>query len=186
MEKTKAREYMRIRRKALDREKRESLQNRARSHLLAMPEFQQAVWVYPFVSCRSEMDTTVLIQILLEEGEHPVAVPRVRGEEMEFVAIHSMEELVPGAMQILEPAAGTVIRADEGLMLMPGLAFDLQGNRVGYGAGYYDRYLDRYDSGGLYKVAYAFDFQILDRIQAEEHDRRVDAIVTDSRIIRMS
>ena len=104
---------------------------------------------------------------------------------MEFVAIHSIQELIPSAMQILEPTGGQIVTANEGLMLMPGLAFDLQGNRVGYGAGYYDRYLEKYDSSKLYKVAYAFDFQIVDHILAEEHDRRVDAVVTDRRILRV-
>lgn len=186
MEKAGLRENMRARRKALGIEAREPLQNLARENLLSMQEFQQAEWIYPFVSCRSEIDTIALIQALLEEGKHSVAVPRVTGENMEFVAIHSMKDLVPGAMQILEPVAGRVVTADEGLMLMPGLAFDLQGNRVGYGAGYYDRYLEQYDNSRLYKVAYAFDFQIVDQIVAEEHDRRVDAIVTDSRIFRLS
>lgn len=186
MDKAKARETMRTLRNGLGRAERDVLQDQARSQLLSMPEFQQAEWIYPFVSCRSEIDTISLIRFLLEEGKHSVAVPRVRGNDMEFVAIHSMEELVPGAMRILEPIAGTVITADGGLMLMPGLAFDLQGNRVGYGAGYYDRYLEQYDNNRLYKVAYAFDFQIVDQIQAEGHDRRVDAVVTDSRIVRLS
>lgn len=186
MEKEKARNSMRARRKALEPVERDSLQKLARKNLLSMQEFRKAEWIFPFVSCGTEIDTIALIQAVLEEGNHRLAVPRVKGEEMEFVAIHSIQDLVPGAMQILEPAGGRVVIAREGLMLMPGLAFDLQGNRVGYGAGYYDRYLEKQDNSNLYKVAYAFDFQIVDRIAAEDHDRRVDAVVTDRRILQFS
>lgn len=186
MEKEKARNSMRARRKALEPVERDSLQKLARKNLLSMQEFRKAEWIFPFVSCGTEIDTIALIQAVLEEGNHRLAVPRVRGEEMEFVAIHSIQDLVPGAMQILEPAGGRIVIAREGLMLMPGLAFDLQGNRVGYGAGYYDRYLEKQDNSNLYKVAYAFDFQIVDRIAAEDHDRRVDAVVTDRRILQFS
>lgn len=186
MEKEKVRKSMRARRKALKTEEREDLQKQAQKNLFSLHEFRQAEWIFPFVSCGTEIDTMALIRAVLVEGKHHLAVPRVIGEEMEFVAIHSIQDLVPGAMQILEPTGGQIVIANEGLMLMPGLAFDLQGNRVGYGAGYYDRYLEKYDSSKLYKVAYAFDFQIVDHIVAEEHDRRVEAVVTDRRILQFS
>lgn len=186
MEKDKAREIMSGRRKALSSHGREVLQKRAQKNLLSMWEWRQAEWIYPFVSCRSEIGTLGLIQELLSEGKHQIAVPRVRGEEMDFIHLLSMQELVPGAMQILEPAGGQVVTAKEGIMLMPGLAFDLQGNRVGYGAGFYDRYLEKYGKNSLYKVAYAYDFQVVDQISAEEHDIRVDAVVTERRILRIS
>lgn len=186
MEKEEVRKSMRARRKALKPEKRENLQKQAQKNLLSLQEFRQAEWIFPFVSCGTEMDTMALIQAVLAEGKHRLAVPRVRGEEMDFVRLHSIQDLVPGAMQILEPTGDQIVTANEGLMLMPGLAFDLQGNRVGYGAGYYDRYLEKFDSSKLVKVAYAFDFQIVDHILVEEHDRRVDAVVTDRRILRFS
>ena len=186
MEKEEVRKNMRARRKALKPEEREALQKQALKNLLSLQEFWQAEWFFPFVSCGTEIDTMALIQAVLAEGRHQLAVPRVRGEEMDFVLLHSIQDLVPGAMQILEPTGGQIVTANEGLMLMPGLAFDLQGNRVGYGAGYYDRYLEKFDSSNLYKVAYAFDFQLEDHILAEEHDRRVDAVVTDRRILRFS
>lgn len=186
MEKEEVRKNMRARRKALKPEEREVFQKQAQKNLLSLQEFRQAEWIFPFVSCGTEIDTVALIQAVLAEGKHHLAAPRVRGEEMDFVLLHSIQDLVPGAMQILEPTGSQIVTANEGLMLMPGLAFDLQGNRVGYGAGYYDRYLENYDSSKLVKVAYAFDFQIVDYIQAEEHDRRVDAVVTDRRILRFS
>lgn len=186
MEKDAVRKIMRARRKALKPGEREALQKQAQKNLFSLQEFRHAEWIFPFVSCGTEIDTLALIQAVLAEGKHQIAVPRVRGEEMDFVLLHSIQDLVPGAMQILEPTGGQIVTETEGLMLMPGLAFDLQGNRVGYGAGYYDRYLEKYDNSKLVKVAYAFDFQIVDYILAEEHDRRVDAVVTDRRILRFS
>ena len=70
-------------------------------------------------------------------------------------------------------------------MLLPGLAFDLEGNRVGYGGGYYDRYLSRHDGAGLHTVAVAYDFQVVERLEAESFDKRPELIVTERRNIEL-
>lgn len=176
---------MKLRRKTLASSDRQKRQTAAMENLLSLPELQRAECIYPFVSCGTEIDTLEIIQYLLTEGKQRIGVPRVTGEQMEFVEIHSLDDLRLGAMDILEPVEGEIMEAGEGIMLMPGLAFDKRGNRVGYGAGYYDRYLEQYDTGDLYKAGYAFDFQILDEIGAEEHDRRVDCIVTECNIYRI-
>ena len=186
MQKTDARSCMRLRRKELDLSDRQKWQAAAMKRLLSLPELQRAECVYPFVSCGTEIDTLEIIRCLLAEGKQRVGVPRVTGEQMEFIEIHSLDDLHPSTMNILEPLEGDIMEAREGLMLMPGLAFDRLGNRVGYGAGYSDRYLERYDTDCLYKVGYAFDFQVIDTIEAEEHDRKVDCIVTDRNIYRIS
>lgn len=184
MEKAAAREEMRARRKALGAEERETLQSQALTRLLSVPELHQAEWVYPFVSCRTEIDTWELIRSLLKQEKQRIAVPRVEGTVMEFVEIHAWQDLQPGTMGILEPVDGEVVAAAHGVMLIPGLAFDRTGNRVGYGAGYYDKYLEQHDGADLYTLAYAFDFQVVDQIGAEAHDRKVDAIVTDQGFYR--
>ncbi len=186
MKKEVAREEMRGRRKTLEAGQRSVLQAQASKRLLSLPELHRAGWIYPFVSCHTEIDTWELIQTILEQGRYRIAVPRVKGTVMEFVEIHTWQDLQPGAMGILEPVDGMVVAAEHGVMLMPGLAFDLDGNRVGYGAGYYDKYLEKHDGADLYTVAYAFDFQVVNQIGAEAHDRKVDAIVTDQRIYRFS
>mgnify|MGYP002530928218 CR=1 FL=1 len=95
------------------------------------------------------MDTRELIRGLLAEQKQGrrihVAVPRVAGREMDFYEIHDMTDLQPGYQGILEPAEYCPkVEATEGMMLLPGLAFDREGHRVGYGGGYYDRYLTAY------------------------------------------
>lgn len=176
---------MRRRRKELDLSDRKKWQAAAMKHLLSLPELQMAACVYPFVSTGTEIDTLEIIRHLLAEGKQRIGVPRVTGEHMEFMEIHSLTDLRPGAMNILEPVEGDIMEAGDGLILMPGLAFDRLGNRLGYGAGYYDQYLERYDTDRLYKVGYAFDFQVIDTIEAEEHDRKIDCIVTDRNIYRV-
>ena len=101
---------------------------------------------------------------------------------MEFVRINSYDDLQDGYMGIKEPVSDDYEIPQDGLLVMPGLAFDVTLNRIGYGGGFYDRYLvkngDRY-----YKTAICFDYQVLDDIPAEEFDIRPDMIITDKRII---
>ena len=90
-----------------------------------------------------------------------------------------MTDLQPGYQGILEPAEYCPkVEATEGMMLSPGLAFDREGHRVGYGGGYYDRYLARFEGSSLHLYAVAYDFQIVDQIEAEEHDISPHRIIT--------
>ena len=94
--------------------------------------------------------------------------------------ITSFDELKPGAYGILEPDAGIPASADDGLMIMPGVAFDTNRNRVGYGGGYYDRYLELHPQ--LHTLALAFDMQVLFEVPAEEQDIKPQLLVTETNI----
>ena len=109
-----------------------------------------------------------------------VWVPKVHGETMDFYEITSFDELKPGAYGILEPDAGIPASADDGLMIMPGVAFDTNRNRVGYGGGYYDRYLESHPQ--LHTLALAFDMQVLFEVPAEEQDIKPQLLVTETNI----
>lgn len=182
MTKQEARKIMKRRRKELAGDERARCEEKAREHFLQWLEKQGTGWVYPFVSCGTEIDTICLIRNLLEQRQAlwRVAVPKVTGDRMVFVEITELGNLKPGAMGILEPEKGRIVEAGSGVMLLPGLAFDVTGNRVGYGAGFYDRYLEQYDGEQLIKAGYAFSFQLVDHIEAEEHDRMVDYVITDA------
>lgn len=113
--------------------------------LLGHQWFYRAGSLLCYVSYGSELDTRELIREALRLGKE-VYVPRVgEGRQMDFYRIGALEELQPGFHGILEPPDTARIyagkRAERALMLMPGVAFDLYGNRLGYGGGYYDRYL---------------------------------------------
>lgn len=103
---------------------------------------------------------------------------------MDFYVIRDKSELSIGSYGILEPVTDTIIYPDEkSLIIMPGLVFDTKGNRIGYGGGYYDKYISEYNLG--LKAAICFDFQIIEEniIEVEDTDVVPDMIITDSRNI---
>lgn len=97
---------------------------------------------------------------------------------MEFVRVQTREELVTGHFGILEPL-GATWPGEIDTVLVPGLAFDLAGNRLGFGAGYYDRFLD--ESRPLQVIGVGFDWQVVSQLPAEPHDIAMDWVVTDRR-----
>ncbi len=151
--------------------------------LITVPEFKRADRIYTYVSMDNEIDTIMLIDYSLSL-EKRVFVPRVSGKDMEFYEISDISELSPGYMGIYEPD----INGKEpdysrtGFMCMPGLAFDKSYNRIGYGGGFYDRYLSVENK--LYKAALAYEAQLLESIPAQDGDVRPDMIVTEESIYR--
>ncbi len=151
--------------------------------LITVPEFKRADRIYTYVSMDNEIDTIMLIDYSLSI-EKRVFVPRVSGKDMEFYEISDISELSPGYMGIYEPD----INGKEpdysrtGFMCMPGLAFDRSYNRIGYGGGFYDRYLSVENK--LYKAALAYEAQLLESIPAQDVDVRPDMIVTEESIYR--
>lgn len=150
-------------------------------NFFALQEVKKARNFFIYVSYGTEADTMGILSALLRRGRM-VAAPRVEGEEMDFYEIHHPGELHPGYQGILEPAGSHPVRAENGIMLMPGLAFDRHGNRLGYGGGYYDRYLADQCGDGLVTVALAYDFQVAESLPVDAFDRRADIVVTDRQV----
>lgn len=120
--------------------------------------------------------------MLWKEGRH-VYVPKVNGREMDFYEITSMQDLKKGYRDILEPIDTLLpVHGISGIMVMPGLAFDRMGHRIGYGGGFYDRYIAS-QKNSLYKVAFAYDKQVFSKITVQEHDQTADCIVTECETI---
>ena len=144
--------------------------------------FQEAKSIYCYVDFRRETGTADLMEKAWKMGKS-VAVPKTDGEAMDFYYIHSLQEIAPGNFGVREPDPKRCRMADgkEGLLILPGSAFDVKGHRIGYGKGYYDRYLQLHPE--LFTMAVAFDFQVLEEIPHESHDRSVQVIVTDRRVI---
>lgn len=186
MTKQEARETMKQRRGCMDSRERQRQEEEIAGKLFALEYWQQGEWFFPYVSFGTEVDTISIIRHALEipvcGRKLRVAVPRVAGREMDFYEITSMHDLEPGYHGIPEPGLSCPrVEAEQGLMLLPGLAFDKKGNRVGYGGGYYDRYLARHGNERLLTVAAAYDYQVVDAIAAQEHDIRPRMILTGSR-----
>lgn len=151
--------------------------------LITVPEFKRADRIYTYVSMDNEIDTIMLIDYSLSL-EKRVFVPRVSGRDMEFYEISDISELSPGYMGIYEPDINgrEPDYSRTGFMCMPGLAFDKSYNRIGYGGGFYDRYLSVENK--LYKAALAYEAQLLESIPAQDGDVRPDMIVTEENIYR--
>lgn len=153
--------------------------------LSRLPAFKEAGQILFFASYGSEPDTYSLMEKCFAEGKR-VFCPLVCGDEMEFYEIRSIDGLVTGYRGIREPAfseKGQYREMPGDFMIMPGAAFDRKGNRIGYGKGFYDRYLAKGFKGK--KAAIAFSFQIVEenRIPAEKTDRKPDCIVTEKEVI---
>ena len=155
-----------------------------RERLVASPYYPEAGCVNCYVSFGREVDTHHLINRALGDGKR-VSVPLCQeGRQLIHREIRSLDDLSPSRFGLLEPTNPDLPEVDPlqfDLVLIPGLAFDLSGNRIGFGAGYYDGFLSRISSP---KVALAYDFQVLDTIPTEPHDIPLDAIITQSRILR--
>lgn len=187
MTKDEYRKYMKKLRKDFSGEERNNSNQNIMTKLIEMQCIKDAEWLYPFVSYGTEADTLNIIRYYLEgegKGSKRIAVPKVHGEDMDFYEIKSMDDLEPGYMGIPEPIEKNPVKALDGVMIMPGLVFDRELNRIGYGRGYYDRYLHQYGSNNLIKAAIAFDFQVLkeDKIISDSHDIKPDILITDKDI----
>jgi 5-formyltetrahydrofolate cyclo-ligase len=153
--------------------------------VLGLEEFKQAETILCYVSCRSEVNTRRLIESTLGTGK-TVGVPRVQGDIMHFYKIRSFDDLEPGYFGILEPKPeenNLITEIENSLIIVPGLAFDRDLNRIGYGKGFYDRYFAEYADKHFIKCGIAFDMQICEKIETDQYDRPLDMLVTEKRII---
>lgn len=164
--------------------------------LFDLDEFKKAKSVLLYVSFRSEVDTTRYLQDIIKLGKKLILpVVDSRHKVLKLYEVKDTSELEPGYMGIPEPGIKESRRCalkDIDLVVIPGTGFDLKGNRLGYGGGYYDRLLS-YESKQLARVenhiptiALAFEEQIGEEIPAEPHDIKVDMIITDKRLISCS
>ena len=154
--------------------------------LVTLPVFKQASQALFYVSFKSEVDTTLMRKMTRELGI-TVSVPRVQTQDkrMVFHDLEGDENPKPGSFMVMEPQADaeTVTELqDASVILVPALVFDAQGNRIGWGQGYYDRFLAG-EGRGLPSVGLAFDFQITEDLPVKKHDMAVQWIVTESRIL---
>jgi 5-formyltetrahydrofolate cyclo-ligase len=149
--------------------------------LFSLPEFKSARAILFFVSFRSEVETVPMIRRVLDDGKS-VILPKVKGTELELFEIKNIDKDVsPGAWGILEPCEIAPAKLEDlDIIIVPGAAFDEQGNRLGYGAGFYDKLLSKFKKP---TVALAFEEQILPKISVDPHDVPVKKIVTEKRII---
>lgn len=142
----------------------------------ALPAFRRAERILVYADYNHEVMTGYLIEEAWKAGKE-VAVPKVVGKDMVFYKLTDFSQLEPGYFGIPEPARGEIVEWPQALMLMPGVAFDRNNNRCGYGGGFYDRYLETHPE--VERVALAFDFQIVDAVPTEPTDICPQIVVTE-------
>lgn len=182
--KEKIREKYRKIRAQIPSETRKHADNQIAKRLFNRPEYRDARIIYCYMSFKDEADTASIIDESLRLGKQ-VALPRVSGKrKMEFFFISGQKDLVTGFMGIKEPA-GYCLEAsapsEDALVLLPGLAFDRSGARLGYGGGFYDTYLAKH--AGCKKAALAYSAQIAPEIPTEPVDVKTDMIITEKELI---
>ncbi len=158
----------------------QSLSQECVSKVLQFPELLEARTVCIYMPTGNEIDTSAIIQYCLENQKR-VAAPRIEGDTMDFYYFQSIVDLKQGAYDIWEPTGTERVTDEESVVIMPGVAFDLDCNRIGYGKGYYDKYLSKHPN--MKKIALAYEFQIVGKIKREIHDIRPEMIVTERRVI---
>ncbi len=202
------RKAMLLKRDAIPYENRMKADNARNEHIRRWETYKDAELLLFYVSYRSEADTLRLIKEALAEGR-AVAVPKVVGTDMVFYRITEFSQLVEGYKGILEPdterteavvgaekegdkpegAATTKAKGTEGklpkhtLLFVPGCAFDEAGGRMGYGGGFYDRFMEKYPE--VLRVALAYEEQLVEEVPREAHDKPVDVIITESHILKI-
>ena len=150
--------------------------------LFSLPAFQESDWIYLYIDCKNEVMTDGIIEEAFRLGKK-VAAPKVVGEDMIFYQISHPEDLEPGYFGIREPKTDLpVADGEDGLMIMPGVAFDNLRHRVGYGGGFYDRYLSKHTRH--FTAALAFEFQMMSEVPVEPTDISPEIIVTEKEIYK--
>ena len=143
--------------------------------------YKKSKVIFIFVSFRSEVNTHKIIIKAIEDGK-TICVPRIVSKEqgMKVYRIKGLEELETGYYGVLEPSekCEEISIKDIDLVIMPGAAFDRNGGRLGYGGGFYDRFLSKAQEN-LKKIALAYEFQILESVPMEGTDIRIDDVITN-------
>ena len=154
------------------------------ARLLALPEFRMAQTVFAFVGTAREIDTMALLRRILDEGK-TLVLPRCGAEHtMALCRVETLEQLAPGAYGILEPveSCGVLTPEEIELTITPCLSCDRQGNRLGQGGGYYDRFFARYHGAAALLCR---EKLMAEAVPVEAHDRRFDLLVTENAVYRL-
>lgn len=151
--------------------------------LVSLANYRQAQAIALYSPVHNEVSTVQLLRDALA-AHRSLALPRVAGTELVFHRIQTLDDLAPGSFGILEPRPETVRVALEELELivLPGVAFDRRGHRLGYGMGFFDRALQSAGHGPQ-RVGLAYDFQLVDELPVFDHDMQLDLLVTETEVL---
>jgi 5-formyltetrahydrofolate cyclo-ligase len=191
IDKSALRRVMLRRRDALSRDFVTEASQAVQRGVAQFPRWQSAREVLSYLSIRSEVDTTALAEEILARGGR-LLLPRCRDKEpgqLDLGCVSCLADTTPGRYGILEPRPDLCLPPEAfapDLILVPGLAFDATGARLGFGGGYYDRLLALPMAAGAFVVGLGYAFQMVPRLPVAAWDRPMDAIVTEQHTYRVT
>ncbi|WP_320047491.1 5-formyltetrahydrofolate cyclo-ligase [uncultured Ilyobacter sp.] len=180
--KTEMRKILLERRDQLSSTQKENLDEDIFKNFTKSIFYKNAETIFIFVSFGSEVNTHKIIEKAITDGKN-VCVPKInsKDKEMEVFKIESMNDLKEGYYGILEPSEEKSRAAVEeiDLVVVPGVGFDINGYRIGYGGGFYDKFFSSMEKE-IPKVALGYNVQMVDEVPTEEHDKRINGLITES------
>ena len=175
MNKQELRKAIRTRKRAMPEEEIERRSRSLCQKFLESDAYRACRTLYGYLPYNQEVRTVPILAQALADGKQ-VAVPKVYGDDMKFISLTDLTQVSRGYAGIPEPIADEPVAEDEtALVLMPGLAFDPQGHRIGYGGGFYDKFLSREPNHPT--LALCYEFQMVEHLETEEFDIPVDTVI---------
>ena len=175
MNKQELRKAIRTRKRAMTEEEIERRSRSLCQKFLESDAYRACRTLYGYLPYNQEVRTVPILAQALADGKQ-VAVPKVYGDDMKFIVLTDLTQVSRGYAGIPEPIADEPVAEDEtALVLMPGLAFDPQGHRIGYGGGFYDKFLSREPNHPT--LALCYEFQMVEHLETEEFDIPVDTVL---------
>ena len=175
MNKQELRRSIREQKRAMTEEEIVSRSEKLAELFLSSEAYRNAKTIYGYLPYNQEVRTVPMLEQAMKDGKR-VAVPKCYGDEMKFLFMDDLSKVEKGYAGIPEPIADEPVADDEtALVLMPGLAFDPQGHRIGYGGGFYDKFLAQEPNHPT--LALCYEFQMLEHLETEEFDIPVDTVL---------
>ena len=168
-------EILNIRNNISDKEKKSTI---IVNKIMKLEVFQKAKVIALYNSMVNEVDTNSLINELL--NKKVVLLPKIVDNQMVFIPVKNNQQYIKSTFGVLEPI-GESYNGDIHLIIVPGVAFDESMNRLGYGKGYYDKFLS---NKNIYKIGICFDRQLINKLPTNNYDIKMDMIITEERIIK--
>lgn len=164
----------------------QQLSDKIQNRLCSLPLYSQCDTLFSFVNYGKEVVTKGIIENALDLGKQ-VGVPYITGKphEMVFMKIDGLHSLTENKYGILEPEfkEENILKSDEKtIIIVPGMVFDENKNRMGYGGGYYDKYLS--ESAYMSSIGICYDFQIIKNVPVEDNDVSLNIVISDRRILK--
>ena len=175
MDKKELRDYIRKFKRAMTKEQIVEKSEKLGEQFLASELYKQAKNIYGYLPYNQEVRTTAMLEQAQKDGKR-IAVPKILGDTMIFVWLDDLSAVEKGYSGIPEPLDLTPVADDPtALVLMPGMAFDPQGHRCGYGGGFYDKFLASEPNHPT--LALCYDFQMLEHLDTDDYDIPVDCVL---------